>query len=125
LLLSQTNPLLSSQPSASSSQRSLLPNPASLLQTSYRSPARKPARYMILSLKRTCVALCRRELIFKIPQDFIFSNFRFLIEAAAKMRLFLISVKCYFHFFYIYFSVANFKKQPPFSLRRVANIQTL
>jgi len=78
-----------------------------------------------LFLKRTYVVLCRRELIFKTLADPIFSMFCLVVEAAAKMRLISIQVKCYFHFFYIYFFNRKFQKTTSFLIRRVANIRRI
>jgi len=56
-----------------------------------------------LFLKRTFTVLCRRELFSKSRRIIDFLTFCLVVEAAAKMRLILMPVKCYFHLFSDYF----------------------
>ena len=64
--------------------------------------------YFLKELYDTTVAVDL--FIYKIPQDSMFSTFCLVTEAAAKMRLIQILVKCYFHFFNIYFLSRKFQK---------------
>jgi hypothetical protein len=70
----------------------------------------------LLSFKELLFVPCRRELIFKIPQDLNFLAICFVAEAAAKMGIFIYSCQVLFSLFLnLFFSPKLFKKQPSFS----------
>jgi len=66
----------------------------------------RPLRYMIFYFLKELIRSSVSEFLYlKTIAVIDFSLFCLVVEAAAKMRLFLMPVKCYFHLFSDYFFI--------------------